>query len=350
MNLGFQGWFLTQPHTGIAQHCIGLLRELKKSKKAKLIITVPEKIKIPGIPKTKVIKPKWWLLHPALKKWYWERAQVPAFFAKEKLDWEYYPYPCPLPKFSKNLRAITVHDIIPWSDERYKSSRIKSFYHKKSLRALVQVDQLFTVSQSTHDELGIPAAALLPNAIPEIPKKLPKLSYKNDLVYLGGYDIRKQVPELLKAFKKVRKEFPEMQLLLIGKAHHKSKIYPEVPLQDGVHKLGALTDKKVYAILKSAFAFVHYSDSEGFNIPLLQAMASGTPAIVRDIAVNREVSKNSALFLGSHKKDLFDSVNLLRVKKKRDNIIKKQKEVAKKYTWKKSANILIKTLKNGSRS
>ncbi len=350
ITLGFQGWYLPEPYTGIGQHSIGLLRSLAKTKTS-CQVPVPKKVSIKGIPNKWliVIKPKAWIPHPALRKWYWERVQVPQHFATQNLDWELYPYPCPLPNRANNLRAMTVHDLIPWTDKRYQANGLKAKYYKLARKSLSDVDHVFTVSQSTHDELGLNAATLLPNAIPELPKSLPKLSYQNALVYLGGYDIRKRVPELIEAFTALRKKEPNMQLLLIGKAHHKSKYYPKIPKAEGVVQLGKLSDKRLYTTLKSAFAFVHFSDSEGFNIPLLQAMSVGTPAIVQDLPVNREVSDGKALFLkGSRKTELFDKVKLLKNPKKRKAVIDAQKKAARRYSWDKSAKLLIKTLKHGT--
>lgn len=352
--IGFQGWYLSQEYTGIGQHCIGLLRAMAKTKnRPEIIIPVPSRVSIKGVPAKwiKVIKPKWWLPVDGLKKWYWERVQVPDFFAKENPDWEHYPYPCPLPEYSPNLRSVTVHDLIPWEDDRYKAGPIKNYYHKLARHSLVYVDHVFTVSKSTHEELGIPAATILPNAIPDMPKGLKKMSYENTLVYLGGYAIHKRVPDLIKSFKRVRKTNPEMNLVMIGKPHHKSKYYPELPKAEGVSMLGAITDKRVYSILKSSFAFVHFSDSEGFNIPLLQAMSAGTPAIVADIPVNREVSAGASLYMkvgkGSRITALSDKIKKLKSKSKRKSIIDKQKVAARRYSWEKSAKIFLKELRYG---
>jgi glycosyltransferase involved in cell wall biosynthesis len=349
LKIGFQGWFLAKPYTGIHDHCVGLLRALAKEKNLQIVVPVPEKVRIKGVPSKclKVLKPKWWIPNSGLQKWYWESVQVPAFFGNENPDWEHYPYPCPLPKYSPNNRSMTVHDTILWHDERYAGNNVKSYYHKLALRALVHADHIFTVSQSTHDELGIPAATVLPNAIPEMQKGLGKKPYGNALVYLGGYGIHKQVPALVEAFVYARKKHPELELLMIGKPHHVSKYYPEVPQTKGVKFLGSLSTKQVYEALKSSFAFVHFSDSEGFNIPLLQAMSAGTPAIVRDMEINREVSGGSAIFMDCSKKTvLSDKITQLKKEKKRKAVIAAQKQVAKKYSWEKSAKILLKDLKS----
>jgi len=345
MKLGLQGWFLAQPYTGIGQHCLGLLRELAHRNEVRMVIPVPMPMHHKGIPKhwLKVVKPKWWIPHPALRKWYWERVQVPEFFAEANPDWELYPYPCPLPRYSPNMRAMTVHDTILWRDNRYKRGKFKRKYYQEAERSLIDMDHIFSVSKSTKKSLGIEAASILSNAV-DVSENLNETSYENALVYLGGYDLRKKVPELVKAFKAVRKKNKDMQLLLIGEAHHKSHYYPEVPEEEGVVRLGTLTDRQVYSVLSSAFALVHFSDSEGFNLPILQAMSVGTPVIARDIDVNREVSSGKAVLLEKPSgKSLVDAVEYVRKHRKR--IIGDQKKAAQKYSWKKSVTALLKALK-----
>ncbi|MFA5793064.1 MAG: glycosyltransferase family 1 protein [Candidatus Gracilibacteria bacterium] len=335
MKIGFQGWFLDKPYTGIGQHCIGLLDALKKEHTELLIVT-PKQIKV-----------KKWLIFEGLKKWYWERIQVPAFFANKDLDWEYYPYPSPLPKTSLHLRAMTVHDLILWKDKRYFGGKIKTFYHKEARRSLVYVDHIFTVSKTTHDLLGIPSATILKNAVPELPKKIIKNpKYNNALIYLGGYDIRKNVQGLIHAFEKAKKHLPFLNLVLIGAPHHKSKYYPTLPEAEGIINLGSISDEKVYNTLASGFAFVHYSDQEGFNIPLLQAMSVGLPAIVPNIPINREISESSALFFDLSAKDPFSAkLKMLTDPQKRKEMISMQKKVANKFTWKKTAKTFLKALR-----
>lgn len=337
MKIGFQGWFLSQPFTGIGQHSLGIVKEL--AKKSQITAISPKPVKIPGV-KVIVVKPK---IGP-LAKWYWERIQAPIALAKLPLDLEYYPYPTPLPKYSLHKRAVTVHDLISWKDPRYFSNKLKKLYHRKAHHALLYVDKIFTVSEVVHAELKIPSAKILPNAIPEIPKKLQSKFDPNLLVYLGGYDIRKNVPDLLKTFTKIRKEFPKMKLVLIGKPHHKSKYYPKLALPENATLTGNIPDKKVYELLTSAFAFIHFSDSEGFNIPLLQAMSVGCPAIVKNIKINHEVSHDTALFI-SPKSTPLAIIKKLQNKKFRNTVSLAEKSASKKYTWKRSAEIFFKAVK-----
>lgn len=347
MKLGFQGWYLPQPTTGIGQHSLGLLKALAAKPNVELTVVVPQAVKIPGIPAKHihVLRPRKSLLHPALQKWFWERIQVPAFFARRKLDWEYYPYPSPLPTHSPHRRAMTVHDLILWNDARYQGGRLKTAYHRDSRRALIHVDHIFAVSQSTQKELGIPVATLLPNGLPPLPKSFKKLPYQNDLVYLGGYDLRKRVPELIRAFLLAHKKNPHRRLLLIGEAHHRSKFYPALPTHPAVVPLGKLSDAELYSTLKSAFAFVHFSDSEGFNIPLLQAMAVGLPAVVPDLSVNRELAQDAALYFNPSSKDpLSATLKTLDNPTRRTQLIEAAKKRARDYSWERSASHFLKAL------
>lgn len=341
--IGVQGWFLAEPHTGIGQHTLGLAKEL--AKKNEVTAVCPRELRVSGL-KIITVKTKWWIFPVGLRKWYWERIQAPAALNELDLDLEYYPYPSPLRKKpTHNKRAMTVHDLILWKDKRYAGNFLKKKYHRQCRHTLLYMDKVFTVSKTVHDELHIPNARVLPNGIPPPPKNLKAYVDDNLLVYLGGYDIRKNVPELLEEFANLKKDFPKMRLALIGSPRHRSRYYPALDLPKGARLTGPLPDKKVYELLASAFAFLHFSDAEGFNIPLLQAMAVACPAIVKDIPVNHEVSHGTALFLSdSQKHPLLDKIKMLQNEAFSENISRKERMAAKNYSWKKSAQIFLKNV------
>ncbi|KKW34122.1 MAG: Glycosyl transferase, group 1, partial [Candidatus Giovannonibacteria bacterium GW2011_GWA2_53_7] len=74
------------------------------------------------------------------------------------------------------------------------------------------------------------------------------------------------------------------------------KIYDASPVKDQIRKLGYLTTAEVASLMRAAIAFLFPSLYEGFGIPLLEAMACGTPVIASDIAVHHEVAEAAALF------------------------------------------------------
>ena len=58
----------------------------------------------------------------------------------------------------------------------------------------------------------------------------------------------------------------------------------------------AADDTRLLALYRQADLFLSLSHMEGFNIPLLEAMAQGTPAVVSDLAVHREIGDAAASY------------------------------------------------------
>jgi glycosyltransferase involved in cell wall biosynthesis len=207
------------------------------------------------------------------------------------------------------------------------------------------MDELFTVYKTTHQELGIPSARVLYNATEVTAPKGKSTKSSKKLIYLGGYDIRKQVPALIESFARFHKAHPEFSLELLGAPLHHSRLYPALPKHPAVHPHGFLTDIQIQKELQNGFALVHASDSEGFNLPLLEAMTLGVPAVVRDLPINREISEGKALFWKPSKKQDFTRIlEELMDPKTRKAVIGAQKKTAQKYSWEKSAKLLTKTL------
>ncbi len=343
MNIGIQGWFWNQEFTGIGVHLRNFVDALLAHPEHKVHLVVPEKPSEtpPGLI-IHELKP--WPLWPAgLKKWAWERFQVPHFWAKLDLDLEHYPYPCPLPRTARHARSMTVHDRILWEDARYQAGPLKRYYHRLAQQSLQKVDTVFAVSKTVQAQIHETSAHFLPNAVSaEFSTRTTPTFAQRPLVYMGGYDLRKRVPELIAAFEKIHEEDPRYELWLLGTPHHQSRYYPELPDAPGVHKIGSLSTAEYIATLKRAFAFVHASDSEGFNLPLLEAMAVGVPAIVADIPVNHEVSQETALFWNpSHPPSLQMALHKFEDPVFYQSQTERALSASKVYTWANSAKIFL---------
>jgi glycosyltransferase involved in cell wall biosynthesis len=64
-----------------------------------------------------------------------------------------------------------------------------------------------------------------------------------------------------------------------------------------VRELAGLSDGAVAALLDGARALLFPSLAEGFGLPLVEAMARGTPVVCSDLPVCREVAGPAALYL-----------------------------------------------------
>ena len=123
------------------------------------------------------------------------------------------------------------------------------------------------------------------------------------VLYLGGYEIHKNVSTLLRAYtyvsKALGKDYP---LLLAGKKPEKvSDRFPDyqalidkLELGEYVRWLGFIERDHKAFIYREAETFVFPSKAEGFGLPPLEAMACGTPVVTTNATSLPEVVGDAA--------------------------------------------------------
>src|SRR5207245_3370294 len=99
---------------------------------------------------------------------------------------------------------------------------------------------------------------------------------------------------LVQAFGHIRREHPDLRLVLTGAGHDASS-YPA-----GVEALGRVSDDTLARLYRSASALVFPSLYEGFGQPPLEAMASGCPVAVSRVASLPEVCGDAAGYFDPH--------------------------------------------------
>ena len=118
------------------------------------------------------------------------------------------------------------------------------------------------------------------------------------ILYLGGYEIHKNVTTLLLAYTYVAKALGEdYPLVLAGTKPDESS--PHIPpyeahiaelgLTDSIHWAGFIDEKDKPAVYRGAETFVFPSRYEGFGLPPLEAMACGTPVVASNSSSLPEV-------------------------------------------------------------
>ena len=141
-------------------------------------------------------------------------------------------------------------------------------------------DRPITVVPNAADELGVP---VLPRARPE----------GHRLVYMGSYMPYKNVDTLVRAVAAL----PDHELHLMSRisSDERARLTRLAPQARLVFHDGA-TDAAYAELLAGATALVTASRAEGFGIPLVEAMRLGTPVVVSDIPIFREIGGDAALF------------------------------------------------------
>ena len=120
----------------------------------------------------------------------------------------------------------------------------------------------------------------------------------NFILYIGRLEIKKNIPNLIAAYKLL--ENNDWPLVLagrwgnFGRKEIEALLTPEY--KDKIILLGYVSQKNYSQLMAAASLFVFPSKFEGFGIPILEAMACGTPVLCSDLPVLKEVAANAAMY------------------------------------------------------
>ncbi|MBC7253832.1 MAG: glycosyltransferase family 4 protein [Actinobacteria bacterium] len=163
-------------------------------------------------------------------------------------------------------------------------------------------------------------------------------------LYLGGFDPRKNLRNLLLAFKLFLYSAGEDVLLVMAGDRRGFEGYlddevEELGLEGHVHFTGFVPERDLPALYGGATAFVCVSLYEGFGLPLLEAMACGTPVLASGVSSIPEVVGEAGLLvdpldpeeIASGMRRLWEDAEA------RAELVSRGKERAASYTWDEAA-------------
>ena len=120
-------------------------------------------------------------------------------------------------------------------------------------------------------------------------------------LYVGTLEPRKNLLRSLRAFSAVSSSFPDHRFVIVGQKGWKyAAILREASrgiLEGRVLVLGYVPETDLPALYTHATAFVYPSLYEGFGLPVLEAMACGTPVLTSDTSSLAEVASDAALLV-----------------------------------------------------
>jgi glycosyltransferase involved in cell wall biosynthesis len=224
-------------------------------------------------------------------------------------------YGLPLGYRGRTRLILIVHDLIPLRLPHLYLLPRPAWAAKYLLSALIsalRADHIVAVSQETARDvarlLRRPQAEVVYPRIPESPRASRHLDV-NDMgtsgigvqpyfVYNGGTDIRKNVPELLRAFSQVRDRLGGADLVLLGSGFEAFRpLIAKLGVGPAVRMPGYVDEPTKAKILRGAVALVYPSRLEGFGIPIVEALMAGIPVITGTGGALREVGGNAAVYV-----------------------------------------------------
>jgi len=179
---------------------------------------------------------------------------------------------------------------------------------------------VLTPSRSTRDDvvrlLGIDPVrvrvipyAASPRFRPEGRDSTPPPASGGDpyFLYVGTLEPRKNLARALRAFARVARRLPEHRFVIVGQRGWKyGEVLREALRKDSSGRVvlaGYVPEAELPALYAHATAFVYPSLYEGFGLPVVEAMACGTPVLTSRSSSLREIAEGAALLVDPRDED-----------------------------------------------
>ncbi|GAB3796615.1 glycosyltransferase family 1 protein [Humibacter antri] len=185
----------------------------------------------------------------------------------------------------------------------------------------------------------VPNAPVVPAGLPEAARTSPATK---SLVYMGSFMPYKNVETLVRAAALL----PDYELHLMSRITdaQRERLVAVAPDARLVFHDGA-SDEEYFATLLQSTALVTASHDEGFGIPVVEAMRVGTPAVVSDIPIFREIGADAALYAAADDAaGIAAAVRRLERPGEWEERSRLSVAAASRYTWAASAATLLRVL------
>ncbi len=215
-------------------------------------------------------------------------------------------------------KVVTIHDLVAFSHPETIPWKYAIYMRWLIRNAIRTAQRVITVSESVKQDivrkLGTDPECIVPihhgvgdrfHAQPREHVDAVRRRYGLErpyLLFVGNLEPRKNLPALVKAFRRVREEIADpLDLVVAGQVAWKSgPLLDDLGTEDlrgYIRLLGYVPSEELPALYSGAQAFVFPTLWEGFGLPVLEAMACGTPVIASHVASIQEVAGNAAVLV-----------------------------------------------------
>lgn len=312
---------------------------------------------------------KYKLLYP---RKLWTRIALPLALYRNRKKYDIFFSPTHyIPRFSPIRRVVTIFDL--------SFLHFPQMFNNKDLWQLTNwtkfsaenADHIITISNFSKQDIltnykldknkvtvaypGYNREFFYPNTQTDI--KRIKKKYNIDgsyIIYIGTIQPRKNLIRLIEAVARIDK----IKLVIVGKIKGEGRsgwMYEEIlqapkkfGVEDRVIFTNFLPTEDLPPLISGAEVFVQPSLWEGFGIPVVEAMACGTPIVCSSGSSLPEVVGVSGLVIDPYSIDQIEQAirTIISDKKLRQKYSKLSIQQAKKFSWEKMAKIILKTFEN----
>jgi glycosyltransferase involved in cell wall biosynthesis len=248
--------------------------------------------------------------------------------------------------------VVTVHDVLPLRMREHFSRLIAERYRVLARLATRRAARVLTGSRHSREEiaelLGVPIERIrvTPYGVeerfrpvePDIEWLEARFSVRPPYVLcVGTLEPRKNLVGAVRAFERVRGDFPDHTLVLIGGKGWKGGEFERLMKRTSarVTRTGYVGEDELVALYCAADCFLFPSFAEGFGFPVLEAMACGTPVISGDRTSLPEVVGDAGLLVDPHSCEALAHAlaRLLRSPELRNELGRRGAERSRRYSW-----------------
>ncbi|MHB1757753.1 MAG: glycosyltransferase family 4 protein [Leptospirillum sp.] len=244
---------------------------------------------------------------------------VPSIISRIAPSEAFFPAfpPSPFVFFSKAKVLRTIHDVVLWEHRETTSWKNRFYFRPLENYGLFRYRTIMTVSERSKKDLCrlFPAISsrfvnagngLNPFWFESVPiEEREKIRIRTSLngpflLFVGTIEPRKNLPFLIKVFSRIRLDFPDLKLVLVGRKGWGYSALVEAIQEEGVGDkvicMDDVSDETLRALYQMALLFVYPSLNEGFGLPLPEAMASGLPIVASPEAASTEVVGDAVVY------------------------------------------------------
>jgi glycosyltransferase involved in cell wall biosynthesis len=299
----------------------------------------------------------WTPAHHRLERW-----TLSAEAALHRLDLLHSPDFIP-PRAGYRRSVITVHDLTFLLYPEFLTPDSRRYYNDQIAWAVRRTDAISADSHATKSDLverlGVP-----PEKVTVIHLGLDEGFHRDGeasgptlaamglapgyVLFVGTFEPRKNVSGLLEAYARLRRALPDVPPLVV--AGRRGWLFEQVQtrlrelrLEAHVRFFEEVSEAQLKALYHGAGVFVLPSHYEGFGFTVLEAMASGAPAVVANRASLPEIAGDAALRVEPDDPDAIAS-SLQRVltdSALRSEMVQRGQAQAQRFTWAKTAEATL---------
>jgi glycosyltransferase involved in cell wall biosynthesis len=288
----------------------------------------------------------------------WSQTSLPALAARDSVDLLWgasHRLPWFLPR--KIARVVTIHDLV-W--RKYPQTMRKSTRWAERLfvpAAVHAADQIIADSRSTETDL----LEAFPRSRDKISVVYPGAGIGNDkhsnsddclaclgikrsfFLFVGTLEPRKNLKRLVSAYGLLSPEMRQKAQMVIvgGQGWGGLQLCQWIRsrgLVDDVLLTGYVTDEQLSALYAAARFLAMPSLYEGFGFPVLESMSRGTPALVSNVSSLPEICGDAAVMVDPlDETSIAKGLNGLISGPQRDDLARRAKPQASKFSWEKAA-------------